>query len=206
MNKSLLYSRILQFSIVLSFLLPFFFVGCEQKADESAAIVDSTATVEDTFTKDLSRALTDSAAIVPSQKTEVISVDPDANLSKENEKSFSKELTHNYPWLSPVLTPSHDVFTGIALVINLSREAIFFNIFFAFFLILICLSIKFLEKHAIRTQILINTLALAFLYVYIPTFLSGERLWGFWICFTLILLTIANDIYRIIQQRKKILK
>ncbi|MDB5256126.1 MAG: hypothetical protein JWM14_821 [Chitinophagaceae bacterium] len=209
MNKSLLYSRILQFSIVLSFLLPFFFVGCDQKTDESASVYDSTVVATDTLSKDVLDTLhekntsSDSSTINTTQTTDTIGTGPTAAVSEENDKSFSKELVREYEWLSPILIPSPEVYTGIALVINLGSEAIFINIFFAFLLILICLSIKFLEKYAIRTQILINMLALAFLYVYIPTFLSGERLWGFWVCFTLILVTIANDIYRLIEQRRK---
>ncbi|MBC7487468.1 MAG: hypothetical protein H7282_12020, partial [Cytophagaceae bacterium] len=158
MNKSLLYSRILQFSIVFSFLLPFFFVGCQsgEKSNESAAAIDSTAT--------------DTLAIVPydllqekqveqARATEKVDEQIIYKTAEEDDSSFSQKLSAKHQWLSTFLRPNEFVMSGAAAVLDVGNESVFINIFFAFLLFIICTFIKFIEQSAIRTQILHNTLA-----------------------------------------------
>ncbi|MDF2454459.1 MAG: hypothetical protein K0R51_452 [Cytophagaceae bacterium] len=205
MERPLLFSRLLQSFIVLSFSLPFFFVGCE-KSDESAAAVDSTVAVDtlQVVPSDSSTASSDSLSGQISDTQDTIQIATNDKTEEHEEKSdFSKELIKEHEWLRPFLMPDKEIYTGLGLVLNIFRQSIFYNIFFSFLLILIGFAIKFLEKSAIRTQLLLNLLAIVFLYIYLPTFLSGERLWGFWVCLSLLVLTIALDIYRLILTQKK---
>jgi hypothetical protein len=202
MKKSLLYSRILQFSIVLSFLLPFFFVGCDSKSEEAAA-------ADSTLVADIIVTSVDSLHLYPKDTTSVSdsiagSVTETTIYKKEDDSdtTFSQKLSTNYPLLSIFLIPGEHVMTGASLVLDIGSESIFLNIFFAFLLLIICVLVKFIEKTAVRTQILLNILAILFLFLYAPG-LSFDRLWGFWICIILLVATLALDIYRLIITRSK---
>lgn len=198
MKNPLLVSRLLQFSIVLSFLLPFFFVGCENSLEESRSMTDSMTV--DTVSTELSDTLSKQNTSLDSLSNNSTQTATNDTLDKDD---FSKELIAEHEWLRPILIPSSEVYTGMGLIINLLKRSIFFNIFFAFLLITIGLVLKFLETSAIRTQILHNVLAIVFLFIYIPNLFSGKRLWGFWLCLLLIFLTLALDIYRLILNRSK---
>ncbi len=199
MKRPLLFSRLLQFSIVLSFLLPFFFVGCE-KSGESATAADSTA-IADTLhvmPSDSTAHSTDSSSATISElKDSTQPATNDTIYENQKESTFSEELINEDEWLGPFLMPESGVFTGMGLIVNVIKPSLFINIIFAFFLILIGLSIKFLEKSAIRTQLLINFLAIIFLFLYTPDVFGVHRLWGFGVCLMLLVLTIALDAYRL---------
>ena len=205
MKNLLLFSRLIQFGIVFSFFLPFFFVGCE-KSEESATAADTLTTVDtlQIIPSDSTTYSSDSLSPKISQaKDSTDLVTNDTIYENEKESGFSKELINEHEWLSPFLMPDPGVFTGLGLVVNVIRQSIFINILFAFLLILIALSSKFLEKSAIRTQLLINFLAIIFLFLYTPDIFSAHRLWGFGICLSLLTLTMALDIYRLILTHTK---
>lgn len=205
MERPLLFSRLLQFSIVLSFLLPFFFVGCE-KSDESATAADTTIAV-DTLQVIPSNSATHSSdslsAKMNETKDSIQTTSNDTIDENKKESTFSEELIVEHEWLRPFLMPDRGVFTGLGLVVNVIIQSIFFTIIFAFVLILIGLSIKFLEKSAIKSQILLNILALVLLFLYTPDIFSVQRLWGFGVCISLLVLTIAVDVYRLLSTHTK---
>lgn len=213
MNKPLLYSRVLQFSIVLSFLLPFFIVGCQggEKSDESAAAADSTAA--DTTLSIVSDTLNDSfhtlsKDTIDKDTTQEASQNINEKPDDSTDKPLSVKLADAYPILKPLLysiitDPSFEgiSFTGIALIINALEHFMIFCIIIAWLLIISCLVIKFLDQSAIRTHLFLNLFALLFLYIYIPGWDYKIR-FGFWACIALIVSAVALDAYRLLMHKK----
>jgi len=210
MKRPLLFSRVLQFSILLCFLLPFFFLSCENKADESATETDS-LTVDTVLTPSdrLSETHLDSgsAATLPTIDTtySIETEEPTATIEKEESKEdytgrLSKSLIEEYPWSKSLLIPEEAVYTGLALSIDIGQFTLSLGIYFSLCLFIICLLVKYIDPKAIKTQLLHNILALVFLLFYIPDF-NYDPLWGYWICLTLIVLTITLDGLRLLSRR-----
>ena len=217
MKKHTTYSKLLHILVLLCFLLPFFYTGCgpskEEKAQREKAKQDSIDAIQKTGLG----AFTDKTSIKDSLQHDSI-VEPKAALpdelskitagappEKENpkEQRLSEIITNNYPFLRPILTPKPDTFTGLGEVINSVYFITFYAILISFLMLLIGLLIKFIDRHASLTLIILDFLALAFMFFSrTPTFVC-DVLWGYWVTFSLIVLLLLYDTFIVIKNKRR---
>ncbi len=215
MKKQTTYSKILHILVLLCFLLPFFYTGCgpskEEKAQRERAKQDSVEALQ----KAGLGAITDKIPIKDSlQHDSVVEPrmtlmdevsKPTENTSKEDpkEQRLSEIITNNYPFLRPILIPRPDTFTGLGEVINSVYYIPFYAILISFLLLLLGLLIKFIDKHATLTLIILDFLALVFLYFSrTPSFVC-DVLWGYWVTFSFIVLLFLYDIFIVLKNKRK---
>ncbi len=215
MKKQTTYSKILHIIVLLCFLLPFFYTGCgpskEEKAQREKAKQDSVealqkaglgAITDKTSTKD---SLQHDSVVEPRMTLMDEVSKPIENTSIENaeEKRLSEVISDNYPFLRPILIPKPDTFTGLGEVINSVYYIPFYAILISFLLLLLGLLIKFIDKHATLTLIILDFLALVFLYFSrTPTFVC-DVLWGYWVTFSFIVLLLLYDTFIILKNKRK---
>ncbi|MDB5273946.1 MAG: hypothetical protein JWO58_2313 [Chitinophagaceae bacterium] len=205
MKNQLFYTRLLQFCIVFSFFLPFFFTGCEQNSSEESAALDSTATVDsmalvpaDTMMVDSTDYnITDSSQTTDAETNDTLSTAKNIN----PDEPLSRTIARRYTWLRPLLISGDHNDSGAALVIDITKYFMFLSIILALLLIKVNLIIKFIDRQAIVSQILLNSIALLFLCVYEPAAFSYNILWGYWVCIGLLATTVVVDVYRLLRTR-----
>jgi hypothetical protein len=128
----------------------------------------------------------------------------DADKSNNKEEYLSATLTKKYPFLKIFLNPEPNVYTGIGMSINALPYVFQFGTFLSVLFLLISLAGKFLDESAFKTILFLEVIAALFLYhAYILFDISGEKLWGYWVALTSILILILFDFYICWQQRKR---
>lgn len=199
------YSRRLHLATLCCFLLPFFYDGCGQSAEEkakqdSAMALESVNTdtstlnkasiaIEDTTTQDnLSQidSTTEQAAATPQ--------DTVPSTEKES-KTTSQLISNKLPWLSPLLIPQPDTYTGLAAIVDTIPFAVFFGAFASFLFLILSLAIKYFYKEAIRIVILHDILGLIFLAISRSYSWDSQKLWGFWVCLSFVFALTIYDFY-----------
>jgi hypothetical protein len=209
------YSRFLHVLVLCTFSLPFFQSGCgspsaEEKAKQEAQHqadsiakatreMDSLMSIEpdtiETPLVDTNHIDTSAIGNSPNQN--------DADNSNNKEEYLSGILTKKYPFLKIFLNPEPNVYTGIGMSMNALPYVFQFGTFLSVLFLLISLAGKFLDKSAFKTILFLEVIAALFLYhAYILFDISGEKLWGYWVALTSILLLILFDFYIWWQQRR----
>ncbi len=209
------YSRLLHVLVLCAFFLPFFQSGCgspsaEEKANQEAqhqadSIAKATREMDslvslypDTFQANIS-AVDDSITVA----------EPVDTIRKENQvfnylnddENLSLSIIKKYPILKPLLNPDKNVYTGLGTAINLFPLMFLFGAFLSILFLVVGFLVKFLEKTAIKTILLLEIIAALFLYHAAPFDVWGEKLWGYWVGFTSIIILILFDFYIWWQQR-----
>ena len=203
-------------------MLPFFyFNGCgpspEEKAAHEKAKQDSIAAANKykesglqentTKTKDtignVSIANTDTSNVnVPPADTENHNTLPTKDAGTPSEKLIEKQ-----PLLKHILIPKEYTHTGLAVIVDSFMIVIFSALFISFFLLIISLVIKFMERDARKTIVMLDIFAAFFLLISAPYSWDSKTLWGFWVCFTVIIILSIYDLWisiKFIRELKKL--
>jgi len=179
---------------------------------DSSRIADSIAMtrqpINDSTSKNLVKTnkieTTDLLTKQDSQNDSVVSKSFSKNENKcwnEMEDSYSDELITEYPFLSIILKPNTDTYTGLGSVFNMFCLIYMFSLTISFILLIIGLLIKFIEPSAFKTAIVLEIFILiGIIITEFPSF-SYEKLWGYWIALSLASLLLLYDIYIIIKNK-----
>lgn len=210
------YSRFLHVLVLFTFFLPFFYSGCggsgaEEKAKQEAkhqadSIAEVTREMDslvslypDTFQANISYN-TDSTTV--SDSIDTIAKDNQVFNYLNDDENLSLTIIKKFPILKPLLNPEQNVYTGLGTVINLFPLMFLFGAFLSMLFLLSGFVVKFLEKTALKTILFLEVIAALFLYNAAPLDVWGEKLWGYWVGLTSILILILFDFYIWWQQRK----
>ena len=205
MKTSIRYSKLLQIGLLLTFFLPFFPQGCEQKQAVEAPMIDSTVVAADTVRQD-SMELTAKNEQADTLKTVALG-NTTQNTNKTevttDDNELSTRISKKSTFLRLLLRPNNN-YTGIASLIDCySIMELGYGLGIAFILWLIALIVKMKDYNNIFH--LLNMLGFVFMYGTHSMFyiMNEERLWGFWVCIiwssimiiydTLILLKIRSN-------------
>ena len=122
-------------------------------------------------------------------------------LSDNDPKSASEKIAGYFPFLKPILTPKKNTVTGIGTVLDLTPFIFYYGlIFICFLFLIIALVIKYMDKGAVRTIGLIETLAFICLFFsHYP--LISEKLWGYWVGLLFLLTLLIYDFYLIFRRK-----
>lgn len=210
MIKHFKFSKGLHWITFCCFFLPFFYTGCgpsykEKEAAEKAK-QDSAATITSNSVKEPKDSLTAKSFDITYNK-QIASLSADT-ISKTETKTPSQKIVNEFKILRPVLIPKEDTYTGIATVIDSIPFIAYFAIFISFLFLIISLIIKFIEKNARKTIVLLDVLTIIFLFISTPYSWNSEKLWGFWVATTFTIVLTIYDFYiiRHIKKHKRVLK
>ncbi len=231
------YSRILHILTILCFLLPFFYRSCgpsasekrraEEKKLELIAAEDSIlqskgssistaeeekleliAAEDSVFQSESSSTSPENQEVDLSENT--TSPDGhDTNIEKEDEFFTSKKLTDKFPFLKIILLPKEDTYTGLGAIVNAYPYVSYFATFISFLLLIISLTVKFIEVAARKTVILLEIIAIIFqFFAYQESeaiiAVYNKTLWGYWVCLGFLFLLITYDFALLRKKRKNV--
>ncbi len=210
------YSRFIHVLILCTFFLPFFHSGCgspsaEEKLKMEAqhqadSIAEATREMDslvslypDTFQANISYSADSTAVSEP--------VDTNAKENQvfnylNDDENLSLTIIKKFPILKPLLNPEQNVYTGLGTAINLFPLMFLFGAFLSMLFLLVGFLVKFLEKSALKTILFLEIIAALFLYNAAPFDVWGEKLLGYWVSFTAIILLILYDSYMWCKSRK----
>jgi len=173
--------------VILTFMLPFFYIGCEREKQNE--VVPTNDTLVETFIEPKNE-------VVPTNDTLVETItDPKNEMTKE--KSLSEAIAIEYPIFRYILTPREEALSGLAVIINYFTFANFLFMFVLAFTVLISVLSKLLEKQALKIFLFIDTVSLILLIFSESPAWNNDKLFGYWVCMIFILLLVLHDIYRI---------
>lgn len=204
------YSRFIHVLVLCTFFLPFFYTGCggpsaeeklkaedQRKADSIAGTSD--ILISDTFYNDSSNesiteldTTNDTTPFIAKQDTS----------KNDKEKSISQQIVEAYPIFKIFLNPKPNIYRGIGTTINVFPYFFLFGTFLSLLFLLVSFLVKFLEKNAQKTILVLEVIAFIFLYNASSYDYWGEKLWGYWVSFTAIILLILFDFYMWWKNRK----
>jgi hypothetical protein len=203
MKNDRLISRLLHILVFVSFLTPFFFVGCDE-VEEAPTTTDSVMTrqalapdsiVQDTIPRDTLKSDTAKSALIyqsPSPEKEDGAVE-----------SIAYKITKKYHFTKPFLVPDKDTYSGLAIVVDTSANVPFFAIFNAVLFLVISLVMKYMNAQSPKMTFFHLLLAFIFLSMARPISFDCKVLWGYWICLALLGLTAMFDFWVLISIRKR---
>jgi len=209
------YSRLIHIVTMLSFLLPFFFNGCGQtaakkKKAEDKRIQDSIENAQKYFDSthvnlnqpDTIRQIKISQVDTVKKQMSTNHADTIKNNADKKSEYLSEEISKKYSFLSSILIPKADIHTGLATVIDTFRYINYFAIFISLLLLIISLTIKFVDVDAKKAIGLLDTIALIFLAITQSAFITSETLWGYWVCLTALICLTVYDLYLILLDKR----
>ncbi len=211
------YSRLLHVLVLSTFFLPFFYSGCggpsaEEKAKQEAqlqadSIAEGTREMDslmilDSDTIEIETPLVDTNNIDTSAIGNSFNQN-EADNSNNKEECLTLKLTKKYSFLKIFLNPEPNVYTGIGMSINTLPYVFQFGTFLSLLFLFISFTVKFLDKSALKTILLLEMIAALFLYnAYILFDISGEKLWGYWVGLVSFIILFLFDFYVWWQQKK----
>ena len=199
MKKLLKYSIFLHWMTFLCLCLPFFYTGCEKKAEAPAheevqIQVDSTRLNQ----KKIDTIALDKKVVKETKK----SINKVKSKTENKEETLSETLSQEYPFLKSILVSKENTFSGWAMIIDSGSYILVFSIFIYFLLSILSLTIKYLESNAIKTIVLLDVLALLFLILAEPLAIFNNRLWGVWVAIIIFSTLTILDIYILIKNQQ----
>ncbi len=199
MKKLLKYSIFLHWMTFLCLCLPFFYTGCEKKAEAPAheevqIQVDSTRLNQ----KKIDTIALDKKVVKETKK----SINKVKSKTENKEETLSETLSQEYPFLKSILVSKENTFSGWAMIIDSGSYILVFSIFIYFLLSILSLTIKYLESNAIKTIVLLDVLALLFLILAEPIAIFNNRLWGVWVAIIIFSTLTILDIYILIKNQQ----
>lgn len=203
------YSRFLHVLVLCTFFLPFFYSGCggpsaEEKAKQEAqrqadSIVKATSEMDslmsfepDTFQANIGNSEYSATVSMP---IDTIAKNNEALNYLNDDENLSLTIIKKFPILKPLLHPEQNVYTGLGTAINLFPLMFLFGAFLSMLFLLVGFVVKFLEKSAFKTILLLEIIAALFLFNAAPFNFWGKELWGYWVALTSILILILFDFY-----------
>ena len=200
------FSRLLHVFCVFCFFLPFFFTGC---GSETSTPVDSTA-VDTNFIDTLRTpafSTIDSSKLKSSLNVDSTTREIEdsskkvSNDSDKKDKGLSMEICEKYPFLSSLLMPVKDTYTGFGSLLDSIEYISFYSIVIAFIFLLFGLLIKFIEKEALRVICLVDLIIVVFLFLSVGIGFQSESLWGYWVALSAHSILLLLDLYILIKSK-----
>jgi hypothetical protein len=194
--SKIIFSRLLNLFVILTFFFPFFYDGCAESSQKEAETKQNSDSINAiningrtiTGTVDLNNTDTLKEPIdKPGRKSTIE--------SQNDDESTCQSLVKKYPFLSIVLMPSKYTYSGIGAIVNVSPMFYYFSIFISFLLLFIGLLIKFIDPNSTRTFIILDILILVGIAVSRNMSFSFERLWGYWACILMSSFLLIFDIF-----------
>jgi hypothetical protein len=194
-TKHFKYSKGLHVLTLCCFLMPFFYSGChdskeeKEKNEELAEMVDTIATTAEPVDMD------------SAQFAEYLAKSVDTSKTKNNDINFDDPFVKGdsifncVPFLKPVLNPDKECYSGLGLMIAQSPLILMTATFTCFLLLIISLTIKYIDHNAKRAIVLLEILALISLLIARPYSFQFERLWGLWVAVFFVSLLTIYDFY-----------
>ena len=199
------YSRVIHYLAIASLLLPFFYTGCNDEVVEGepsdteivdAALTDTigstaeTETASDMMTEDAG----DSTLVLKANSALT-------NGSGASEDQLSERMSDRSPWLRRVLVSKNYTFSGLAIVLDSVEYLRLFALFVFALLLVMGLIMKYLHRTAFGVHVFIDLIAILFLLIAHPSGWQAERLWGFWVCLSLVSILCLIDAILLIKSR-----
>ena len=217
MNKHYKYSNILHLITLCCFTLPFFYSSCGPSAEEKMKmegrrIQDSIDNVNGLTTTNNSDSIIEYAnpAIVSEnidslQANDTIKPSLTESETFNNDKPYSNTICIKYPFLKPILVPKENNYTGLASALNVFELIDLFSCFISLLLLLIAMLIKFIERNARKSIILIELFSFLFLFISQPNIqftFSANVLWGYWCCLVCMGILVLYDMYLVLVKAR----
>lgn len=183
--------------VILTFLLPFFYTGCGRAEDNQGVSIATDSLATDSVATEVFENQPDSSNTISNDT--LINKDITNISSKDtlSDKSLSIRLAYKYPFLKIILTPKDEEVSGLGVIINYCEYIPFLLMLVLSFTIIISLISKIIEKQALKLFIFIDSLSFILLIFSASPAWNNERLWGYWVCLTSIMLLVIHDIYKI---------
>ncbi|NTW32234.1 MAG: hypothetical protein HGB12_06370 [Bacteroidetes bacterium] len=97
--------------------------------------------------------------------------------------------------------PSKETYSGLGAIINQISFIAIFSLSFSMLLLIIGLLIKFIDPKALKSIIIVDTMIILSVWIsHSPSFIS-ERLWGFWVCLSVVGILLLYDLYLLITRK-----
>jgi|GEM_PF-2284345 hypothetical protein len=204
MKKLSNYSKKIHVVAICCFLLPFFYVGCD---DDKKKVIETADTVSATVLADsIAEKQEDSSVVIQDTIIEqTVIIDTVTTQENDEEKSdlISIQISKKYTFLQPILVSNNNnTFSGIATVIDGLYRTPFFATFLSFLFLLLGLLLKFIEPQATKAISLMNIIAFAALTISVPMALYSERLWGYYVALIVVGILMILDLYILRKIRK----
>ncbi|MFZ4796925.1 MAG: hypothetical protein ACOYMA_05490 [Bacteroidia bacterium] len=214
------YSRFIHVLVLCTFFLPFFRSGCntpsaeeklnaeQQHQADSIAIctrnADSIAGISDIILPDSfsNDSTTESITEIDTMDFRAPFKTKQDSIKNDKEKSISQQIVEAFPIFRILLNPEPNIYTGIGTTINVFPYFFLFGTFLSLLVLLVSFLVKFIERKAQKTILLLEILAFIFLYNASSYDYWGEELWGYWVSFAAIILLTLFDFYIWWKSRK----
>lgn len=210
MKNPITISKFVQVIVLLSFLLPFFPKGCEQKKAEESMVneqLDKIEAVESNTKNDVNHEAV--ASLSESFPSDSISIDSLMALNETTKEATAKltlteKLSAKSPLLKLILLPASN-YSGLGYVMDMLESSYTystqFGVIVGFIFLLLGLIIKLKDFNS--SFLFFNALAIYFVYITEPMLFAGStRLWGFWVCIVLSVIMVLYDLYVLVKIRK----
>ena len=213
-------SKLIHVIAILTFAFPFFYTGCgtsKDNAKEQAKMdslrADSIAKAnKDTAKIDTAVKITTSEDAMRKENIDTASIKPnkiDNNAStrksenNDDKKQLTDEVVKKYPFLSFVLMPESEIYSGFGVVLNDIPYVFFVFLFFTFLLLIIGLLIKFIDPHALKSIVIIDVMMFLGTLISRSPSWNCEKLWGYWVCLSVVGVLLIYDVYILIVKLKQ---
>lgn len=121
------------------------------------------------------------------------------NKTFNNDKPYSNTICNKYPFFKPILVPKENNYTGLASALNVFEVIYLFSCFISLLLLLlIAILIKFIERNARKSIVLIELFSFLFLFISQPNIqitFNSNILWGYWCCLGCMGILALFDLY-----------
>lgn len=216
--------KLLQIILILTFFLPFFPQGCENKEQQqeqeyldSLRVADSinlvisrksvdSRDIDSTF-QNVNEKKMDTNGLVSSQpklsNSDAIPTARESNSkSDESNDSYSQEFSKGNKILKLLLRPGKNV-TGIAYVIDTFLDVInYFGITIAFLLWIVALLLRLTNNSGSITFNIVGLILFYFTGFYSTFTNTSTELWGYWVTFSFAALIIVLETVKLIRNKK----
>jgi hypothetical protein len=200
MKNNLLYSKLIHALLIMSFILPFFYTGCEKKEEIVTASENRFNGIDTSISN--TEANTDTSSILINESINT-NTDTRQNNNNNDESSFSEELSKNNKLLKFILTPNENTYTGFGTIVDTFPYFSFFSITISFIILLITFINKIIESNHTKSIVLNEVISLIFLIITNKGVFAEKKLYGFWITIILFAIIIFYDYYLLTTKRKE---
>ena len=131
-------------------------------------------------------------------------IENNTGYDSDDKTGLSQRLSKRFPIIAPIFISRECTRTGLGMVVDTIPYLSIFSIFIALLLICISLLIKFIEKSAQVTIVILELIALIALFKTQPVyFITYVKLWGFWVATSLVCILVLFDTIIIFINKKK---
>ena len=214
--KTITISKLLHITVMLTFLLPFFYTGCgavkkeKPYQDSDAKVMTSSKEINDKDTNKIinpadtlgvaSNASTSNASTLVN-KNAIANKDTINKKKDKDDEQLCDKLVEKIPALSIILIPSNETYSGLGTLINLLAYIVWFSIFISFLFLLLGILIKIIEPNSIKIIVILDILILTGILISKSPSWNSERLWGFWVCVIITSILLAFDSFMLFKNK-----